>query len=87
MRARRAIRKYREFHGRSPKTAVRVALPSSAFRVGKILGVTYEIIEDGKNTVYHHDFDTPPPLAVSADGRTALILRGEWAFTKRGFEG
>jgi hypothetical protein len=83
-----AAEAYEDFHG-FPASYIDTydELPDVFFRVGDCVGVVYEVIEDGRRVRYQHDFEARPTLAVSFDGQTAVILRGEWQFTDKGFEG
>lgn len=84
----RAARAFADFHGEDPETVeIKGKIPETYFRVGKIRAITYEVIEDGKEVVYHHDFDKPAALLVSFDGKAALTVGGQWRFTNKGFEG
>lgn len=82
-----AARRFAAFHNQEPANIEATRLPNVAFLLGNVLSIAYEVIENGRETVYQHEFDTPPALAISHDGKTAFILGGEWTFTKRGFEG
>lgn len=82
-----AARRFQGFHNTAPESVTVESLPTVAFSLGNVLAVTYEVIENGRKVAYHHEFERPPGLAVTNDGRNAIILAGEWSFTKRGFEG
>ena len=84
----RASRRYADFHGYEATRVDKVEIPAVAFELGRVVGISYEVIDEkGETVLYHHDFDTPPGLAISSDGAIAIILAGEWSFTKRGFVG
>lgn len=82
-----AARRFAAFHGEKPENATPEKISSTAFLLGNCLAISYEVIENGKSVVYHHEFEAPPGLAISHDGASAFILAGGWTFTKRGFEG
>lgn len=82
-----AARRFAAFHNEKPESVEIEHIPTTAFLLGNMVAVTYEVIENGRKVTYHHEFDAPPALAISHDGKTAFILSGEWTFTKRGFEG
>lgn len=82
-----AARRFAAFHNADPETVESAEIPTTAFLLGNMVAVTYEVVENGRKVIYHHEFDTPPALAISHDGANAFILSGEWKFTKRGFEG
>ena len=82
-----AARRFAAFHNANPESVEIEQIPTTAFLLGNLQAVTYSVIENGKEVTYHHEFDAPPALAISHDGKTAFILSGEWTFTKRGFEG
>ena len=83
-----AAQRFAGYHEYDPVEVSNYELPRAAFVLGRLVGATYEIIDkNGKPVLYHHDFDSPPGLAISNDGKTAIILAGEWSFTNRGFEG
>lgn len=83
-----AAEAFEAFHGAEAEILTSIDdFPTIFFRVGKCVGIVYEVIENGKIVRYQHDFDAKPLLAVSDDGTTAAILSGDWLFTDRGFEG
>ena len=82
-----AARAYAKFHGSAPEWLDKMEIAGAGFRVGTLFGVTYGVVEKGREVVYHHDFIRPPCLASTFDGRMALILTGEWRFSRRGFVG
>jgi hypothetical protein len=82
-----AARRYADFHGREPEYIDRLLIPRAFFTIGELYEIPYGPIENGKRVVYNHEFKRPPSLAISSDGRCALILAGGWRFTSRGFEG
>lgn len=79
---------YEAFHGEEPTVITEIDdFPEVFAKVGEAVGIVYEVFENGERVRYQHDFDARPTLAISDDGLTAAILRGEWQFTERGFEG
>jgi hypothetical protein len=54
--------------------------------VGKLDGVMYETVRDGRTEKYVHEFANyaRPLLATSHDGRSLYILGGGFRFTERG---
>lgn len=82
-----AARRFAAFHNRKAHSVTAEKLASVGFLLGNLQAVTYSVIENGKEVIYHHEFDAPPGLAISYDGAQAFILAGGWTFTKRGFEG
>lgn len=82
-----AARRFAAFHNRSAANVTVEKLAEAGFLLGNLQAVTYSVIENGKEVVYHHEFEAPPGLAISHDGAQAFILAGGWTFTKRGFEG
>ncbi len=82
-----AAKRYQAFHNSRAHDVTVEKLPEAAFLLGRLQAVTYSVIENGKEVIYHHEFDAPPGLAISYDGAQAFILAGGWTFTKRGFEG
>ena len=82
-----AARRFSGFHNQEPETVSVEKISTTAFLLGNVVSIAYEVVENGKTVVYNHDFDSPPGLAITHDGRQAIILTGEWSFTKRGFEG
>lgn len=83
----RAARRFADFHGIEPHSVEAEPLAQTYFHVGDVLSISYEIVEKGKIVAYNHDFEQPAALAVSFDGKTALLSGGTWRFTARGFVG
>lgn len=82
-----AARRFAAFHNRKAANVTVEKMAEAGFLLGNLQAVTYSVIENGKEVVYHHEFEEPPGLAISHDGSQAFILAGGWTFTKRGFEG
>jgi len=82
-----AARRFAAFHNDDAESVTVERISTVAFLLGNLQAITYSVIENGKEVVYHHEFEAPPALAISHAGDQAIILSGEWSFTKRGFEG
>lgn len=82
-----AAERFEDYHDEEAEFLTTEEFPDVAFAVGEVDGITYTVIEDGKEVTYHHDFEDRPTLAVSHDGRNLYILRGEYEFTERGIVG
>ena len=82
-----AAERYEEYFGEEAEFVTSEEFPNVAFELGRVDGITYTVIENGKEVTYHHDFNDRPPLAVSHDGRNLFVLGGEWKFTDRGIVG
>ncbi len=80
---------YHDFTGHRVtwKKRVRVPAPRTGLAIGPVLGIMYETVRDGVREQYLHKFrpSSRPHLAISSDGKTALLLGGAWRFTDRGF--
>lgn len=82
--------RYRAFTGHAPK--VRKGKldkpPRAAFKLGRLLGVSYEATRDGRKEKYYHPFAAParPDLLVSSDGRSLHISGGKYRVTDHGIE-
>lgn len=88
-----AIDLYRDFTGLEPESIqkLRVRVPDAAFVLGECAGVLYDAIRDDggvQKQHYIHRFrkGSRPLLCVSSDGKTLLILGGEFEVTERGIE-
>lgn len=79
-----AAQRYEDYHNEEGEFLTVEEFPDVGFLIGNVDGITYSVIEDGKEVTYHHDFHDRPALAVSHDGRNLYILRGEYKFTDRG---
>lgn len=55
---------------------------------GSLDAIEYTTIRDGNREMYKHRFAKAarPLIAVTHDGRHALVLGGDWRFTDAGFE-
>ena len=86
----KAIELYEDFTGHIPENLDYVEIPAYevGIRIGKVLGVMYETVRDGKREKYLHEFkkNSRPVLAVSFDGKQLYMLSGAYQFTDRGIE-
>ena len=59
------------------------------YELGKLVGVIYESVVDGKKQHYIHEFKKigSPVLAVNTIGNQLYILGGKYKVTIRGIEG
>lgn len=84
-----AAQLYGDFRERSVGRLKRrqVDWPSVSVHVGRVLAIEYETSHGEQPVKYRHTFKkwARPELNVSADGRLALILPGNFVFTARGF--
>lgn len=82
---------FKDFTGSNPESLekIKIRSPKVGLVVGKLDGVLYTTVRDGKTEKYVHDFDksSRPLLVSSHDGESLHILGGEYAFTERGIEG
>jgi hypothetical protein len=85
-----AAQKFRDFTGHEPGkiTRVKVRTPRAALAIGKLDGVLYSVVRDGKLERYKHEFRTKsrPLLAVSSDGSQLSVVGGRYEFTEAGIE-
>ena len=77
-----------DFSGHEPGNVDTVAVPDSKVftPVGKLTGVLYDTVRDGKPEKYIHRFrrKSRPLLATSHDGTELRILGGGFRFTEAG---
>lgn len=80
---------YKRFTGNTPhKKAKIVHEKDQAFlQVGTVDGILYTTNRDGRMEQYIHHFrpKSRPSLAVTADGKVARTVGGNFTFTERGF--
>jgi hypothetical protein len=86
---REAIRLYEDFSGHDGETIAKLAkpeYPDVVLAIGELDAVCYTTVRDGKEERYIHDFrkKSRPLLCCSHDGKTLIILGGEFQFTERG---
>lgn len=85
----RAIDLYERFTGHPGDkiaTVVKPKIPDVGIAAGRVLGIAYETVRDGKREKYFHRFASHarPLLVASHDGRTVFMLGGAYTFTDRG---
>jgi hypothetical protein len=85
----RGSRLFKRFTGRAVSSMATVEvppLPKTGLAIGKILGIMYETVRDGKQERYLHKFkaSSRPLFVVSHDGKQLLIVGGQYNFTERG---
>lgn len=87
-RVAQAVALYEDFTGHTADECTRVPLPNIdvAILVGEVEQIAYNTVRDGKKGRYRHTFKPKarPMLAVSHDGKTLLILEGDFEFTESG---
>lgn len=83
-----AIDRYERFtgHDATHYDDIEIDFPDVAFKVGKIDGIMYETVREGKTEHYCHEFkkNARPVFAVSHDGQQLLAIGGNFRFTDRG---
>lgn len=83
-----AIERFKDFTGMDPQHVDEyfVNNPDVGFVVGSLDGVLYSTVREGKAESYVHKFKkkSRPLLCSSHDGKTLIILGGEYDFTDRG---
>lgn len=81
---------YENFTGHEPEDIqeVDISIPKAGIIVGRLDGILYTTVRDGKEESYIHEFegDDPPLLIASADGESLLIVGEGYEFTERGIE-
>ena len=87
---RQARQLFKDFRGDAPEGVKRVKLPTpkTALAVGKLDGILYTTVRDGKTEKYIHEFrkSSRPTLAVGNDGKHLIIVGGRYRFTNAGIE-
>lgn len=85
-----ANRKFEMFHGRTAKEGEIIAfqevINEVTFAVGRLHGISYMVEDEDKPLFHQFSLADPPLLVVSADGKQAYILQGEYTFNSRGFK-
>lgn len=83
-----ASKLYEDFTGGQADSYEQVKMPrvDVAILVGEVEAIAYNTVRDGKPQRYLHKFDksAQPRFAVSHDGKTLLIIDGNFTFTERG---
>ena len=79
---------YSDFSGHDPKGSRKVKLrnPKAGFVIGKLDGVLYTAVRDGKKEKYIHEFkpSAAPNLVSSFDGHNLYIIGGKYTFRETG---
>ena len=79
---------YKDFSGHDAEKSRKVKLrnPKAGFVVGKLDGVLYTTVRDGKREKYIHKFkqSAAPNLVSSFDGRNLYIIGGKYTFENTG---
>lgn len=80
---------YERFTGHPGKTLMTVpkpVIPNEGLVIGKVLGIMYETVRDGRREKYRHLFAarSRPLFVVSHDGKQLLMIGGSFDFTERG---
>lgn len=85
---RQAVALYRDFTGMEPEsiTTHEIVIPKAVLVIGETDEVWYTAVRDQVEERYRHRFRkrSRPLLCASADGKTLVILGGEFEFTDRG---
>lgn len=86
---RKAASLYERFSGHEAEDCGRIKVrpfPKVGVAIGKIDGVMYTTIRDGKTEKYIHKFHRgdEPLFVVSPDGRQIFMIGGRFDFTERG---
>lgn len=65
---------------------VNYKVPDTVLKIGKVTGIMYETIRDGKTENYVHEFrrSSQPDLTVSHDGQQIVLLGGSYLFKDSG---
>lgn len=83
-----AVDRFQAFTGMTADQYQEVQLPlvDVAIEVGQVEAIAYNTVREGKKERYLHRFKASarPVLAASHDGRTLLIIAGNFEFTERG---
>lgn len=89
--AAQAVALYEKFTGMTADSFRRLELPDlkALVEIGIVEKIAYRTVRDGETGRYLHSFQRgqEPTLAITPDGRCALILEGIFEFTERGFVG
>lgn len=86
---RKAANLYERFSGHEAEDCGRIAvrpLPKVGVAIGKVDGILYTTVRDGRTEKYIHKFHKgdEPLFVVSPDGRQLLMVGGNFDFTERG---
>lgn len=87
-RVQQAVKLFEDFTGQVADTCEKINMPrvDVAVLVGEVEVIAYNTVRDGKKERYMHTFKASarPLLATAHDGKTLLILEGDFTFTERG---
>lgn len=87
-RVQQAVKLFEDFTGHTADTCQKIKMPrvDVAVLVGEVEAIAYNTVRDGKAEKYLHSFKASarPKLAASHDGKTLLIIEGDFEFTERG---
>lgn len=87
-RVAQAVALYENFSGHVAEHYTPVKMPrvDVAMLIGEVEQIAYNTVRDGKKERYLHKFKASarPLLAASHDGKTLLIIEGDFEFTERG---
>lgn len=79
---------FQDFRGDEPQSLKRAKLrnPKTGLVIGKLDGVLYTTVRDGKKEKYIHKFkpSAAPDLVASFDGRNLYIIGGKYSFEETG---
>ncbi len=87
----RAVRLFTGFRGAKPAEVRPIRIPATprvVLTIGELVGIIYLTERDGEMVQATHRFKKAarPILAVTPDGRTLLILGGDYRVTHNGIE-
>jgi hypothetical protein len=78
-----AHEKYRQFHGKEPRSqgSVEFPVPKKLVYLGEAVAIEYRCSKlngggDGKRAVYRHEFESSVKLCMNETGRKVLYLLG-----------
>lgn len=87
-RVAQAVKLFEDFSGHVADSYTPVKMPrvDVAMLIGQVEQIAYNTVRDGKKERYLHNFKASarPMLAASHDGKTLLIIEGDFEFTERG---
>lgn len=87
-RVAQAVKLFEDFTGHQADHYTPVKMPrvDVAMLIGEVEQIAYNTVRDGKKERYLHKFKASarPMLAASHDGKTLLIIEGDFEFTERG---
>ena len=87
-RVQQAVKLFEDFSGHQADSYEPVKMPrvDVAMLIGEVEQIAYNTVRDGKKERYLHKFKASarPKFAASHDGKTLLIIEGDFEFTERG---